>query len=505
MRKAQLGNARQQRVGDVREFYLPAPSKGISERQSQFNGNPLYASTLVNFWPVRNGLMQAPGYTLWGSKPGIGTIHTVLVYNPASFWGVTSIGTYDLSAGGVFPASATGGSVLPVYGINFTNSAGNAFLVSAGWGVKIFDGASWTVPVITGPSDPTKLSYVWSFKRRLFFLSTAAGEETYAWYLPVDSIQGEAKKFPVGPNFTRGGYLVSGGAWTLDGGNGPDDYCFFVSSEGEVAIYEGIDPSSADSFALVGVFYLGKVGDAACWVKEGADVLISSAFGIFSLSKIVKGVVVTPAVAETSEIAEIWSRISNRRPFKLAYFTGMSMLVAYNSDACFAQNRETKAWTELPLYLAACFVQINLTIASSSTDLNFFFGRSGSLDGEVFRFGGNSANGAAISSYFNQIPFSLSGQGAGAVKLMKPVWQVVYTPAQAAALGFSAVCSIASELDSTSTVTQDWNVWQTLETVGENFTYSYNVSSLRMSARNTYDAMYYGAQIQYRLGSSSMP
>lgn len=163
---------------------------------------------------------------------------------------------------------------------NFATSGGNFLVICNGAdAVRNYDGTSWSEPAITGVSSST-LSYVFPFKSRLFFIER---NTTDAWYLPVDSIAGAANTLTVGAELRLGGTLVAGATLTHDGGSGPDDYCVFVSSEGEVVIYSGTDPDNALTWGLAGVFRIGRpIGDR-CLVKTGGDLAVLTQDGIVSL------------------------------------------------------------------------------------------------------------------------------------------------------------------------------------------------------------------------------
>jgi hypothetical protein len=106
------------------------------------------------------------------------------------------------------------------------------------------------------------------------------------WYLPIDSIAGAASQLPLGNLFKKGGAIQSGAAWTLDSGDGPDDLWAVVTTEGELAIYQGTDPSSASAWAIVGVYFVGRPLGRRCFAKFGGDVVILTENGVFPLSKI---------------------------------------------------------------------------------------------------------------------------------------------------------------------------------------------------------------------------
>jgi hypothetical protein len=164
---------------------------------------------------------------------------------------------------------------------NFATSGGNYLVICNGAdALRLYDGTSWSAPSITGVSSAA-LAYVFPFKSRLFFIEK---NTTDAWYLPVDSIAGAANKLTVGAELRLGGTLVAGATLTHDGGSGPDDYCVFVSSEGEVVIYSGTDPNSASTWGLAGVFRIGRPIGARCLVKTGGDLAVLTQDGIVSLA-----------------------------------------------------------------------------------------------------------------------------------------------------------------------------------------------------------------------------
>lgn len=146
--------------------------------------------------------------------------------------------------------------------------------------VRQFDGASWTVPAITGV-DTTTLANVAVHMSRLWFVQ----ENTLdAWYLPAGSIQGAATRFPIGPLCTRGGSLLAVGSWTRDGGAGLDDLVVFVTTMGEVVVFSGTDPAAASTFQRVGTFLIPKPIGPRCLVKMGADLVILTMHGALPLS-----------------------------------------------------------------------------------------------------------------------------------------------------------------------------------------------------------------------------
>jgi hypothetical protein len=154
-------------------------------------------------------------------------------------------------------------------------------------GAATANGASAAVsPVVslTGVST-TDLSQVWLFKERLFFVEK---DTQSAWYLPVQSIGGTASEINLGSVFRLGGNLLFGATWSIDSGNGLDDVCIFVSTNGEVAVFEGTDPASASTWALVGVYAVGKPLNKHAHFRAGGDLAILTDEGIVPVSEALK-------------------------------------------------------------------------------------------------------------------------------------------------------------------------------------------------------------------------
>jgi hypothetical protein len=137
-----------------------------------------------------------------------------------------------------------------------------------------------TTPAITGLTT-TDIVSVAVFKERLLFIrNNKLGFD----YLPAGDAGGAATYFDLASIASRGGYLMAIAVWSRDAGDGPDDFAVFLTSQGEAIVYQGTDPSSANTWALVGTFRIGKPLGRRCVLKYGADPLILTEEGLFPLS-----------------------------------------------------------------------------------------------------------------------------------------------------------------------------------------------------------------------------
>lgn len=172
--------------------------------------------------------------------------------------------------------------------LNFANDGGAFLICVDGQDTPFhYDGSSWSTLTITGTSgpltlDPTTLSDVIAHKSRMFFIEKGT---LHVWFLDVEAIQGVAQLLDLGPVFQEGGALQCLGTWSLDGGQGQDDYAVFMTDQGEVAIYQGTDPGDATNWAEVGTFHIGIPLGRRALFKYGADLNILTTNGVLPLSQ----------------------------------------------------------------------------------------------------------------------------------------------------------------------------------------------------------------------------
>lgn len=262
---------------------IPPPVEGwdaISPIQAM---PPKRAVVLDNWFPQTSWVELRKGYKIHSNTQTGLPVETVAAYH-----GVTSDEMFAISDGKIFNVTSVAPGVEVVTGltnsrfqfINFATTGGNFLYMVNGADIpQYYDGTNWATAAITG-IDPTSIISLCAHKNRLWFVMTGSSD---AAYLPVDSIQGAAVKFPLGGLFTYGGYLMSIGTWSVDGGTGPEDYIVFLSSRGQAAIYRGIDPAS--DFVLVGVFDMGAPIGRRCMTKVGADIALIGIDGVVPLSR----------------------------------------------------------------------------------------------------------------------------------------------------------------------------------------------------------------------------
>lgn len=163
-----------------------------------------------------------------------------------------------------------------------------------GTGTGIVDGAAtWDfyLPLTAGTTgttlNPADAVFCTVWKHRLWLVerNTAKG-----YFLDLDAVYGPATPISFAGKFKAGGGLRGLWSWTGDGGSGIDDRLVGISDGGDVAIYEGTDPSLPGAFELKGVWQVGGVpsGRRVC-SDIGGDLLVLSYTGVLALSKLIIG------------------------------------------------------------------------------------------------------------------------------------------------------------------------------------------------------------------------
>lgn len=279
----QPARALRSRAQTARRVWIPAPLGGLNAQDPWSEMSEQYALVLNNCFPRTDSLRVRNGYTSWATGIG-GAVRSLMEYSGVGtnkFFAAKTSAIYEITVSGPVGAAAVSGLISGDWQSSMMATSGGNFLVIANGGdsVRSFDGTTWATPAITGVASST-LVHLFAHKRRLWFIERGT---LNTWYLPVDSIAGAATKIDLGPVFYLGGYLVAGGSMTRDGGAGPDDLACFVTSRGEVAVYQGTDPASASTWAIVGVFQIPPPIGRRCLQKLGGDLSVLTEGGLVSL------------------------------------------------------------------------------------------------------------------------------------------------------------------------------------------------------------------------------
>lgn len=263
----------------------------------------------------------------------------------------------SITISGFTPAGYNG-----TYVITVTSTTAFTFTLSGALGVVTVTGTA-TPPAffaVTGVT-PTLLIQPAMFASRLWFIERAA---LRAWYMPVLSIGGAAQPVDLSSVFSRGGYLMAMGTWSLDAGYGMDDYVVFVSSEGQVAVYKGIDPASSSTWARIGIYDIGAPIGRRCLMKYAGDLTVISKDGLAPLSKALMSSRVNSQEMLTDKIQHIMSDYTTTYGANFGWETSIfpqeNMLlvnvpISSTQSYQLVMNTISGAWSRFTGWNAACF------------------------------------------------------------------------------------------------------------------------------------------------------
>lgn len=367
-----------------------APVLGWNARDSLADMKEGFAQILDNLVPVPGGVELRAGQSVHTSGASGTTESLMPWYGPAGAKLLSASGgnLYDVTtSGAVGAALATGKTSNRWQHVNL-----NGYLLAANGADAMirYDGSSLAATGITGVSTAA-IIHLNIYQERLFLIEK---DKLKFWYLPVKTIAGAATDFDLSFVAKKGGALLAMLTWSRDGGNGLDDLAVFVTTNGEVIIYQGTDPSDASKWSLIGVFTLARpVASRRGLAQYGADALLLTEDGLLPVSTALTEArkrndlsvsnLINPAF--TAAIATDGSRFG----WEVTLFGGKNLLLVNvpQSNGQFHQyvmNTTNRAWCRFRGIEASCLAEFNGGL---------YIGLSG---GRVAKYGGVSDFGANI-------------------------------------------------------------------------------------------------------------
>ena len=372
----QLTRAPAQRRGNparrtVRSTTIAAPVGGYDAKNPLASMPPLAAVQLKNWFPQPGYVEVRRGHKQHAFGLSDSPVETLAVWQGPTSSKLKAIAggdIYDVSVSGTASVSHSASFASNRWqSTNHTTAAGQFLFLCNGVDAPLhYNGTTWTAPTITNITASNAVQAV-SHKKRLWMV---LADSTKAAYLATDAVAGSATEFQFGSLFSRGGYLNALATWTRDGGSGADDYLVGISSQGQAAVYQGTDPSSASTWSLVGVFDVPRPIGRRCFTKLGGDLLLITLEGAFPLSQLlsvdqsqVGRVAITDSIAPVFNTAAR-SYASNFGWEICVYPKGTRLFVnvptAEDSAAIqYVQNTITGAWCEYDAHNAICWTIFN--------------------------------------------------------------------------------------------------------------------------------------------------
>lgn len=362
-------NNNAQRVKTSQSVSIPAPVRGWNARDSLANMPEDFAVQLDNVFPNLTSCDLRSGYESHSTGNGTGAVETLVEYaGPVTRKLLSAAGSviYDSSAVGGSTSIATGKTNARWQTTMMGTSGGNFLYFVNGEDAPIYyNGSAFVTPTLSSVTA-ANIIHVTTHQRRLFFVFK---QSLTFGYLPVVSVAGTVSTFDLSGLCRKGGYLMAIGSWTRDGGSGPDDLFVAITSEGEVILYSGNDPSTAADWVLSGVFSIGKPIGRRCIEKVGSDLIVTTQDGAISLTTFLPiDQVASTSMAMSTNIqneflASARSYGANFGWQSLHYPQGSYQLFNIPTSTTVALqyviNTQTGAWCQFTNQNAACWALYN--------------------------------------------------------------------------------------------------------------------------------------------------
>lgn len=294
VRRALRGNPRRRQVSVGRS--LPAPIGGW-DAQNPIAAMPLQNAFQLDNWVPRPGFVELRrGYVqqVTGSPAAV---ESMMSFRGAAgsdkLFAASNGALYDVSTSpSAWPAALVSGFTNNRWNYTaFANTAGAWLIACNGGDAPIgYNAGAWAaLPVLTSVGvpviAPASLFNVFAHKGRLFFLQQGT---LYAWIPAAGAVGGACTVLDLSNVFSKGGRLICAANWSAVLGLTPDDYAVFMTDQGQVAVYQGTDPTNAATWSLIGVYDLGRPLGPKALLKYGGDLAVITSDGVVPLSTAIK-------------------------------------------------------------------------------------------------------------------------------------------------------------------------------------------------------------------------
>lgn len=364
----------QERTGNSGYISINAPDKGLNLTDNESSMDSNYALEMINFFPEQGSVKSRKGYQIY--QDGLtGNIETLFEYKSGinnKFLCANNGQINDISIRDNVINLANSLINNRWQWVNFNNYL---LMVNGVDNPKKYDGINITDNDITGENlDVTKLDGINIFKNRLYLWDS---ETSDFWYSDINAISGTFNKFPLSRVCPSGGNLVAMEVWNLDGGDGVDDLALFLMDSGDVALYQGSNPSNVNDWSLVGLYKIGSPISKRGIKKIAGDVIIMTDQEFVFFSEVFKNTGIRKKASNISQGAvDSVERYKSNYGFEaFIYPKGNWLLfnipvVTNNEYKQYVMNMITGAFAEFNNINARCFGLYNG---------NLYFGEDGKV------------------------------------------------------------------------------------------------------------------------------
>jgi hypothetical protein len=281
-------------------YSLPAPIGGLNTRDPIEVMPETDARILINWFPDTNKIAVRKGYVSYIAS-GIDSakidllVELSLESGTRKLLACTNNKIFDCSTS-TATSLATGFGTSKFVPIVFRN---RIFLFNGINTPRIYDGSTIESVNFTGVTLEN-LKGGCSYKNRLYLIEKNSGK---IWYGGVNQVTGALTEFDVSSLFTLGGSILTCLDTSKETGVGEISQFVIISENGEVLIYQGLNPSDA-SWVLVRRSIIPKPLNSNCVKTFGSDIIILTATGLYTLNTLMNEGIVGKAYSITDKLNE---------------------------------------------------------------------------------------------------------------------------------------------------------------------------------------------------------
>lgn len=361
---------------------FPAPVAGwvTAENLSQQRGAS--ARILVNWFPNQTGIRMRAGSRRQATCSGDGAPVESLM----SYIGWASRRMFAGCDGSIFdvttPSDPTEIETPVVTGqtanyysfVNFATAGSQNLLAVNGFDPMLrYDGTDWSqitdssTPISITGVDTAEISHISVYRNRIYMTRRGSME---VYFLGTNQMGGAAGLLNLTGVFGQGGSVLLTATWSMDAGDGLDDKFVVVSTEGEVAVYQGSDPADPQDWSLVGRYDITPPMGSRAVMHAGGDLVVATLGGLVPISAAVtKDPAALSLAAVSRAIEPDWVATSSARrtlPWEVTKWPEKNMAMvttpvtsALDAPECFVVNLETGAWAKFDQWNTRCSVLHN--------------------------------------------------------------------------------------------------------------------------------------------------
>lgn len=291
----------------TKSVQLAAPVGGMNALSGLAQMSPQDAIYMYNILPTELGARTRLGYREWANglgnevrtlipfKSNVDGADRLFAVTEDEIWDVTNFDTAPTSM-----VSFTFGGIRSGFGVylNFTSPAEDQYIYYADEanGLFLYDDSLGTWAQATDftaqdtdiPPPAVDIVFIMQHKLRMWFVGR---DQTNVWYLEPGSFLGGATQFVLNGKYKHGGKTMGLWNWTMDGGDGVDDYLLVASKSGDIVTFRGSDPASGSTWDNPGTYFVTELTNSRRVTAEyGGELYILCSLGLISFRDLLSGV-----------------------------------------------------------------------------------------------------------------------------------------------------------------------------------------------------------------------